>query len=493
MPSETPGRVAAAVTWLLAGALAVVGLVLLRLSVSWPLVHDAPILHYVAQRIAAGAVPYRDLFDMNQPGAYLVHLGVLRVAGAGDAAWRAFDVAWLAVTCAAAFAFARAWGSAAAVGAAALFGTYHVAGGAWQAGQRDFLLCVFLLGASAAMASWLEGRSARWGLAVAGALLGAGITLKPHASLFAAGVGAMMIHAAVRRRIAARALVTYVAGLGLAPAVVLAWLAARGGLGAWRDIVLDYLLPLYSRLTRPEDWGFWRVEVWFALGAAVLLSIGAGAWYGRFDWRRAIAVVGLAYGVFHFVGQRKGWEYHLYPLAAFAAVLAFSEVEALLSRRRVVLGSLVALSLLATAATLARRGHDTVNPGWIREKEATVVSLVDDLERRRHADDTIQIFDTTEGGVHALLRLGARTPTRFIYDFHFFHDVGHPTIEGLRDELVRDLAARPPRFVVLFARGWPGGGLDRFQRFSALAQFLETGYRTSVRRDGYVILERHGS
>ena len=43
----------------------------------WPLVHDAPIMHYVAWRIAEGAVPYRDLFDMNFPGVYLLHLLVV--------------------------------------------------------------------------------------------------------------------------------------------------------------------------------------------------------------------------------------------------------------------------------------------------------------------------------------------------------------------------------------------------------------------------------
>src|SRR5262249_56406613 len=34
-------------------------------SLDWPLAHDPPLFHYVAARIRAGAVPYRDLFDMN--------------------------------------------------------------------------------------------------------------------------------------------------------------------------------------------------------------------------------------------------------------------------------------------------------------------------------------------------------------------------------------------------------------------------------------------
>src|SRR5512134_1571448 len=60
-------------------------------SRSWPLVHDAPLMHYIAWLIGQGAVPYRDTFDMNMPGAYLVHLGVIAVAGPGDLAWRIFD------------------------------------------------------------------------------------------------------------------------------------------------------------------------------------------------------------------------------------------------------------------------------------------------------------------------------------------------------------------------------------------------------------------
>ena len=55
-------------------------------SLGWPLIHDAPIMHYIAWRIADGAVPYRDLFDMNFPGVYAFHLAVVRWLGPGDAA-----------------------------------------------------------------------------------------------------------------------------------------------------------------------------------------------------------------------------------------------------------------------------------------------------------------------------------------------------------------------------------------------------------------------
>src|SRR5215467_9359935 len=119
---------------------------LLWLSRHWPLVHDAPIMHYLAWRITEGAVPYRDFFDMNFPGVYLLHLGVLRTLGPGDAAWRVFDLGWLAVTAVSIVALARPWGVVASAGGALFFAVYHLASGPWQTGQRDFLLCPFLLG-----------------------------------------------------------------------------------------------------------------------------------------------------------------------------------------------------------------------------------------------------------------------------------------------------------------------------------------------------------
>ena len=100
------------------------------------------------------------------------------------------------------------------------------------------------------------------------------------------------------------------------------------------------------------------------------------------------------------------------------------------------------------------------------------------------------MLDTTDGGLHALLRLGVVQPTRFLYDFHFFHDEETPEIRALRAELMRDLAARPPRFVVLFDRGWPAGGPERIARFPELARWLTERYRARPSRPGYTVYEK---
>jgi hypothetical protein len=147
---------------------------------------------------------------------------------------------------------------------------------------------------------------------------------------------------------------------------------------------------------------------------------------------------------------------------------------------------------VAAAALLASKAAEASAAGWERDKAALARRLAGELAPRLRPGDTVQVLDTTGGGIHALLRLRVREPTRFLYDFHFFHDVGHPAIEALRAELIRDLDAQPPRLIVLFERGWPAGGYERLDAFVALRERLARydlvrpgpDYRIYAQRDG---------
>ena len=464
-------------------------------SLSWPFVHDAPLMHYVAWRMAEGAVAYRDVFDMNFPGVYLLHLFVLTTLGTSDLAWRVFDLSWLGLTCALIGVIVGAWGRGAAVGAGLMFALYHLAGGAWQAGQRDFVLCAFLLGGVLGVTRWLEsGGRARVALACGGLALGASITIKPHAVALTAMLGVLIVVAAWRAGGRAPAsLGVFLAGVVTAPAGVVAWLAAAGALPAWRAIVLDYLVPLYSRLGHTGEWLIYQPGAWIALGAGVAISAASALAAGRFGARHGVVALGVMYGVVHFIGQAKGWEYHLYPLAAFAIVLLFAEVRPALARVRWPPALPLLLCVLVTAALLTAKAGDVSDAGWERDRAERARRLADELAARLAPGDTVQVLDTTGGGIHALLRLHVKQPTRFIYDFHFFHDAGHPTIRALRAELVHDLAARPPRLIVLFEQGWPAGGYERVDTFAELREWL-AGYDLVRPGPGYrIYAQRHRS
>jgi hypothetical protein len=331
-------------------------------------------------------------------------------------------------------------------------------------------------------------------LAGGGLALGAALTLKPHAAAFAAALAIVVVIAAWRRRTGvAPSLGVFASGVVIVPVAMLVWLAFIGALPAWRAIVVDYLVPLYSRLGRGAGWSVHRPGVWIALAAGVVISTASALAAGRFTARHVVAALGVLYGVVHFLGQGKGWEYHLYPVAAFATVLLFAEVEPALARWRRPPALPLLLTVVLLAALLTAKATEASAAGWERDKAERVRRVAAEVAPLLARGDTVQVLDTTGGGIHALLRLGVRQPTRFLYDFHFFHDVGQPAIEALRAELVRDLDARPPRVIVVFEQGWPAGGYERLGAFVALRDRL-AGYDLVRSGPGYrIYAQRHRS
>jgi hypothetical protein len=460
------------VAWIVVGVGCILVVWLAWRSLDWPLVHDVPLMHYVAWLMSQGAVPYRDVFDMNFPGAYLVHLAVLRGLGPGDLGWRLFDLAWLGATAAAAAAFAVRWGAVASGLAAVLIALYHLAGSAWQAGQRDFLLCPLLIVGALGVARWAETRG-RGALVWGGLALGASMTIKPHTLLLTTALGAVIAVSAWRAGDGVGApLALFIVGAAVAPIAIGGWLATAGALPAWRAIVVDYLVPLYTRLGRTSGWNVYRPETWLPIVAGVVLSVAGALAAGRFGARHAVASLGVLYGVAHFVGQGKGWEYHLYPLAAFALLSLVAEVGPALTRPRRPIALLLLLTVGLTIGLLAGKAVAVSPAAWERDKADRARRLATELAPRLPPGATVQVLDTTVGGIHALLRLGVRQPSRFLYDFHFFHDTEHPTIRALRAELIRELDARPPALIVVFEESWPAGGYERLATFPELAARL---------------------
>ena len=142
-----------------------------------------------------------------------------------------------------------------------------------------------------------------------------------------------------------------------------------------------------------------------------------------------------------------------------------------------------------SSVLLGLKGVEAAEAPWIAAKARRVSAVVADLDGRLAPGDLVQVLDTTEAGIHALLRLRARQPTRFLYDFHFYHDPESPMIARLRAEFLAALDAHPPKFVVLFERGWPAGGYERVERFEGLRLRL-AAYRVDRRGDGYIVYAR---
>ena len=494
-PAEPGSGLARVAVWLLTGALAALLAVQVWQSRDWPLVQDPPLMHYLGWRMTEGDVPYRDLYDMNFPGTLLLHWGIVKFLGPGDAAWRGFNLAWLGLTMLIAAAYLRRLGWLPALGGAMLIAVLHLEAGPLHAGQRDFIMVALLLGAAHFAARYCEsGCSSLATSAAAGLLAGVCALVKPMAVLFWAALGIFVAVAAWRRGRGFWAPLLAVAGAGLVPvAAAVAWLAAIGALPAFLDILLSYLLPLYGREGRltltdlvQRSVSVKTFLVLLALAAVPYVRMIAAR---RLDARRGLLLLGVAYGLAHFVLQGKGWIYHQAPQIAFACLLAASAWSDAGPRRSAAWRWQLSAALAAVLAVGAF-GLWTYSDYPVRQQRQKVAQLMQDISPRLQGGQTVQVLDTTQGGLDALLRLKVRQPTVFIYDFHFYLQPNQPYIQRLRQRFMDQLAANPPRLIVLFKETWPLRVYERVNRFPALAEHLRTHYEQAVERDDYRLLVR---
>ena len=293
-------------------------------------------MHYVAWRIAAGGGALSRRVRHELPRRVPAAPAVVRTLGTRRSAWRLFDLALARERRAGGRGLCRAVGTPGRRRRGALLLVlYHLSGGAWQAGQRDFLLCPLLLLGALGVARWME-RGRRAGvLAWGGLALGASMTIKPHTRRAAAGLGVMSRSPRGGRRGVARAarLLRLGRRRGRRPASSFGWRGRRAaGLAPpWSS---SYLVPLYSHvgLVRAAPRRLSRL----ASGIPAPAASCSRPSRARPPAVRAPATrwrpLGVLSGALHFVAQGKGWEYHLYPLAAFALVLRPSRSAAELAR-----------------------------------------------------------------------------------------------------------------------------------------------------------------
>ena len=388
---------------------------------------------------------------------------------------------------------------------ALLFALYHLSGGAWRVGQRDFLLCLFLLAGAYGVARSIERGGALGPLVWGGLALGMGMTVKPHAGAFWLGAAALAGWGAWRgnRSPARRRRAPCSPPASSRPRWSSAGSRWRGGLGPFVAVFTGYVVPLYSHVGRVPLWqpfGWYRFgwALWSLL--AILAVLGLSTPAPGVEARKAVAALGVISGALHFALQGKGWEYQLYPLAVFLCALAPFALRRLsvaawerhghpsMPVRFPGLRRAAALVLFAaTAMVLGAKGVDALDEPWIADKARRVAALTRDLAPRVPPGGTVQVMDVTEGGVHALWSLRLRQPTRFIYDFHFFHDTGDPRIVALREEFVAGLAEHVPAAIVVLRDTWNRRGYERLADWPEVARLLERSYILAVEGDGYRI------
>ena len=280
---------------------------LLWRSRDWPLAGDATIFHFIAGQMQMGAVPYRDIIDVNMPLTYAIHAAVVATGGMGDIAWRAFDLTAAAVLATLILMLLAPAGRAPAILAVLVVLLMHVLLGPYAAGQRDFLMSILAVAVALLSARAAEDHHRRLlYLLLAGALGMAAACIKPTGML-------LLLLPALALKLHAREILSVIAGAAAVALAVFGTLAARGGLGAFVTM-LHELLPDYASMgagTIPETLAGVR---W--MGPVAGLALAAALSIADPKPPRVRLMIGLTvFGLIHLLVQRKGWSYHIYPLA----------------------------------------------------------------------------------------------------------------------------------------------------------------------------------
>lgn len=445
------------------------------ISLDWPLVHDAPILHYVASMIFKGYMPYRDIIEINLPFTYWLHMLAIVAFGDGDFAFRLFDLSGLLLS--ASLIAALCWRKAPMLGVAAglAFVVLHVSDGAASMGQRDFLMVPFLLGAALCVlhaGAQDPRRSARAWL-LAGVCAGCAASIKPIAVLLPV---LLLAVAAIDEKWNTKNFQRFrtpclrmAIGFALPFLAALVWLLHNGIIEYFLDVMMNLVAAIYAEVESPDWFEKSGVLVTATLVISLITYVGhAGEERSR---RHMLLQAGILYGLLHYVLQRKGFWYNLYPTYAFAGAALACSLRGFTQRLRVegklivclaLFGACIYASPVGLLAPSSLYGAEWLNPYFkqlddnMKAARARVLGEFPDMQRQDMIKWRVHFFDFSVGALWAYAyREGWEPVSRFQHPYPFYMAENNPAMQHYREEMLAGFEKQLPHVMVVSKQSWP--------------------------------------
>jgi len=465
-------------------------------SLSWRMVHDVPVMLYLSNMVMDGAVPYRDFFDMNLPGSYLVYGLIVKVLGATDVAVHFSNMLFLALigallvlACPKPFRLCALFGVALAT-----LRCYHV--------QFAFVLqreLIALVPVSALLALALRGQAPGAPKSIlAGLLLAALVLMKPQFVLYGLPQLVLLMMRCPDWRNRAYHLAIIGAAFS-APVLLCAfWLVRSGAWPAFLEMVQYW--GLYGQMTfncrfvtpaeRFADTlrGIWKMLATppYAIVAVLGLLV---MWRKQRVPRRLCVALGALFLLTLAIPAATGqfWGYHRLP---FYYVALFLSGFLLMSNRFIVACVCIPMAVVWTSSTAIRVYGETVtHPSISALKHGVPDCFADYLKTHAAPGDRAQPIDWAEGALHGMLMADVPLATRFPYAFYFLHSVSHPLIKKIRSEFLARLDETQPRFLLETRTGSRPSGIDTETHFQAFEQWRNAHYRLAQESEHYRIWE----
>ena len=450
----------------------------------WPMVWDQTVMHYVNFLMAHGMAPYREIYDINLPGIYLIDGWQIHLFGPGDLAFRLYDFFLLGCLVGAMIAIALPGDWLGGLVAGTVFILFHAGDTSRGAGERDEIIAMLLMAGYALLFYAVRRRQSVLVMPSALCVMFA-LCIKPLFAPFVLCLAIMAFYVLKKRGETLSSYLIYgLIGVLIPVALILNLLLQHHSLAALFD--LSTRLTRYYATTRKEPVvQLIRYCLTFELKITVILAgiivLFEREWFK--NWERWALLLGVAGGLFSFVIQRKGFPYMKYPLLAFLLLWVCTEFTRAVHKRGWirwvgVAGLIYATLYLVPLGRPLRRSY----PEWsdfMHHLEPDLVSLGGD--RLQHQ---VQCLDMVEGCLGALYHLNLVQSTGFTGDSLFFSKARTPVVEFYSSIFLNQVYKSPPRVFVLSDEWFDGergfGKLDYWPEFAA---FLRKNYTLVETRD----------
>ena len=424
-----------------------VGIVLyIHWSLHWPLIWDMQVMHYVSFLIDRGWAPYRQIGDMNMPGAYLVEGWALHLFGDQDTGWRLYDFLLCAVLTGATTIISSKYDWRAGFIAGTLFTLGHGAEGPINAGQRDQVIALALVVGYAFTFEAVR-RNQAWLMLPAGLAIALATSIKPTVLLAGPLLLVILLFELRRREIPFTAYIAWaVLGYATVAAILAVFLLSHGSMQAF-IYDLTKVLPHYATLKSRS-----RLEVLASTFARpVLLYVSYAlftlAFVRVWNWEQAGILSGVFIGLLNYFAQN-GATQHRYTLTAFVLLWATIQIFGVCSRSGQVkvlgtVGVLLALLLVIPRFLHSIRQYKSSDP--------FSESLEKDLGQigTGRLQGNIQCLDIVDGCLNALYHLKIVQSTGSTGDLLLFLQQHAPVVDRARAEFWTKIQANPPAVFVL--------------------------------------------
>jgi hypothetical protein len=443
----------------------------------WPLMQDAPVIHYVNFLTDHGFAPYRTIGDMNMPGAYMIErLGVL-VFGPSDLGFRLYDLSLMAALVLAMIAIAWPYDWLAGLFAGVLFAVIHASDGPKGAGQRDEVMAVLMVIGLAFLFHSLRKSRPQW-MAAGGFFVAMAAAVKPTVAPLGLALLLMIVVVLLRKGSRVAPYLAYGAlGAAVPAALFIGFLLHYRALDAFvylsRTVTAYYAglnrMPLISLLRecmpRPM-----RILVPFGLALALMNP-------DRDNWERWALALGTAFGFLSYVVQGKGFYYQRYPLIAISLLWFGIEFVAAMRRRgwSRALGSVgLAIGIFVLVPLFASRARTVFFSNIFTETlESDLQHIGPDRLQRN-----VQCLDMVDGCMNALYHLGIVQQTGRTGDnLLFATNPSLAVVQRDRQQFWDGLVPHPPDVFVLSDEQFlDPASFDKLNRWPQFAQYLTDHY-----------------